>query len=72
MATKSSFEGRRSRVSFDRVDLNEVPVGDRVFELSEGVELGDKDLQSVTWIYDTVRDSVIWSSPVEELFGFQK
>ncbi len=72
MATKSSFDGRRSRVSFDRVDLNEVPVGDRVFELSEGVELGDKDLQSVTWIYDTVRDSVIWSSPVEELFGFQK
>ena len=72
MAKTSSFGDRRSRVSFDRVELARSPLGDRAFELSQGVELVGNELQSVTWVYDIGRDSVIWSSPIEEFFGFEE
>ena len=72
MATTSSFGGRRSRVSFDRVELDQSGLGDRAFELSEAIELGGKELPSVTWVYDPARDSVVWSSPIERLFGFEE
>ena len=71
MATTSSFGDRRSRVSFDRVELDEPPLGDRAFELSEGVELLGEDLKSLTWVYDIQKDHVTWSSPIEEFFGFE-
>jgi diguanylate cyclase (GGDEF)-like protein/PAS domain S-box-containing protein len=70
MATTSSYGGRPSKVSFDRIELNDSTTGDRVFELSEGIDLADKELRSLTWVYDVVRDTIIWSSPVEELLGF--
>ena len=72
MAKTSSFDDRRSRVSFDRVELARSPLGDRAFELSQGVELVGTELQSVTWVYDIDRDSVIWSSPIERFFGFEE
>jgi diguanylate cyclase (GGDEF)-like protein/PAS domain S-box-containing protein len=72
MATTSSFGERRSKVSFDRVALDDSPCGDRAFELSEGVDLVDQELQSVTWVYDATDDSVVWSSPIEEFFGFEE
>ena len=25
----------------------------------------------MTWVYDSANDSIIWSSPIEELFGFE-
>ncbi len=71
MATTSSFGDRRSRVSFDRVELDDSPLGDRAFELSNGVELVGEEVKSVTWIYDIVKDHVTWSSPIEEFFGFE-
>ncbi len=72
MATASSFGDRGSRVSFDRIELDERPLGDRAFELSEGVELASTEVQSVTWVYDQRRDTVMWSAPVEHLFGFEE
>jgi diguanylate cyclase (GGDEF)-like protein/PAS domain S-box-containing protein len=72
MATMSSFGDRRSKVSFDRVQLDQPPLGDRAFELSEAVELAGKELQSVTWVYDLEKDIVVWSSPIERLFGFEE
>jgi diguanylate cyclase (GGDEF)-like protein/PAS domain S-box-containing protein len=72
MATTSSFGDRRSRVSFDRVELDQSGMGNRAFELSEAIELGGKELPSVTWVYDPARDSVVWSSPIERLFGFEE
>jgi diguanylate cyclase (GGDEF)-like protein/PAS domain S-box-containing protein len=71
MATKSSFGDRQSKVSFDRVELGPT-AGDRAFELSEAVEFGGKELQSVTWVYDLAKDTVIWSSPIERVFGFEE
>ena len=69
MATTSSFGDRRSRVSFDRVELDDSPLGTG-FELSKGVELVGEEVKSVTWIYDIAKDHVTWSSPIEEFFGF--
>jgi hypothetical protein len=43
MATTSSFGDRRSRVSFDRVELDQSGLGDRAFELSEAIELGARN-----------------------------
>jgi diguanylate cyclase (GGDEF)-like protein/PAS domain S-box-containing protein len=71
MTTTSSYGNQRSRVSFDRVDRPDSALGDRAFVLSQGVDLDAKDLQSVTWVYDLARDSVIWSTPIEEFFGFE-
>jgi diguanylate cyclase (GGDEF)-like protein/PAS domain S-box-containing protein len=71
MATASNFGDRGSRVSFDRIELDD-SLGDRAFELSEAVELASNELQSVTWVYDMAKDSVMWSSPIEQLFGFEE
>ena len=71
MTTTSSYGNQRSRVSFDRVDRPDSALGDRAFVLSQGVDLDAKDLQSVTWVYDMARDTVIWSTPIEEFFGFE-
>jgi diguanylate cyclase (GGDEF)-like protein/PAS domain S-box-containing protein len=72
MATTSNFGDRRSRVSFDRVALDDSPLGDRAYELSEGVEFVGEEVKSVTWIYDIANDRVIWTSPIEEFFGFEE
>src|ERR1700730_17506117 len=71
MAKTSSFGARRSRVSFDRVELAGSPMGDPAFELSQGVDLEGNEFQSVTWVYDSVKDTVVWSTPIEEFFGFE-
>ncbi len=71
MVTTSGFDEQRSKVAFDRVEFDRPSMGDRAFELSRGVDLSEKELRSVTWVYDTVRDVVIWSTPVEEFFGFE-
>ena len=72
MATASSFGDRRSRVSFDRVEINDTPTGDRAYELSEDVALASKELHSVSWVYNVATDTVTWASAIEELFGFQE
>ncbi|MGO8872194.1 MAG: EAL domain-containing protein [Acidimicrobiales bacterium] len=72
MATTSSFGDPRSKVSYDRVEFEELPFGDRTLALSQGVDLVADDLHSVTWVYDVDKDSVIWSSPVETFFGFEE
>ena len=71
MVTTSGFDERRSKVAFDRVEFDHPSMGDRAFELSRGVDLSEKELRSVTWVYDTAQDAVIWSTPVEEFFGFE-
>jgi diguanylate cyclase (GGDEF)-like protein/PAS domain S-box-containing protein len=70
MATTSSFDGRRPSVSFDRIDRGQSDFVDHAFELSQGVDLTSEGLQTVTWIYDRSTDTVAWSAPIEELFGF--
>jgi len=72
MTTTSSFGERRSRVQFDRIGNDGSPMGDRAFELSQGVGPAGQDLRSVTWVYDVADDAVMWSSPIEELFGFEE
>jgi diguanylate cyclase (GGDEF)-like protein/PAS domain S-box-containing protein len=72
MATASSFGDRRSRVSFDRVEINDTPTGDRAYELSEDVALASKELHSVSWVYNVATDTVTWASAIEELFGFEE
>ena len=72
MATASSFGERGSRVSFDRIELDEAALGERAFELSEGVELAENEFQSVTWVYDRRRDVVIWSSPSSSCSGSRR
>ena len=72
MVTKSDFGERRSKVLFDRVELDRLSLGDRAFELSRGVDLADKELRSVTWIYDPESDTVVWSDSLEEFFGFEE
>jgi diguanylate cyclase (GGDEF)-like protein/PAS domain S-box-containing protein len=70
MARTSS--DRRSRLSFDRVEQSDSAFSDRAFELSQGIDVVGEDFQSATWVYDVRRDAVIWSSPIEELFGFEE
>ncbi len=72
MTTTSSFGDRRSRVQFDRIETDGSPMGDRAFELSQEIDLAGKDLRSVTWVYDIATDSVMWSAPIQELFGFEE
>jgi diguanylate cyclase (GGDEF)-like protein/PAS domain S-box-containing protein len=72
MARTSSYGDRRSKVSFDRVDSEELSQSYRAFELSEGVDLAGTEFQSVTWVFDVTNDSIAWSSPIEELFGFEE
>ncbi len=71
MVTTSEFDERRSKVEFDRVEFDKLATDDRAFELSRGVDISDKQLRSVTWVYDIVKDSVIWSTSIEEFFGFE-
>ena len=71
MVTKSDFGERRSKVLFDRVEFDQLSLGDRAFELSRGVDLADKELRSVTWVYDPTTDTVVWSDSLEEFFGFE-
>jgi len=35
------------------------------------VDLADKELRSVTWVYDPTTDTVVWSDSLEEFFGFE-
>ncbi len=70
MATASSYDGRRPAVSFDRVERGDSVFGDHAFELSQEVDLTTEGLQTVTWVYDRNNDSVHWSAPIEEFFGF--
>jgi diguanylate cyclase (GGDEF)-like protein/PAS domain S-box-containing protein len=70
MASTSSYGDQRSRVSFDRVELEQPPLGDRDFELPRAAERTDTEVQSVSWIYDRTSDTVTWTSPVETFFGF--
>jgi diguanylate cyclase (GGDEF)-like protein/PAS domain S-box-containing protein len=72
MTTTNSFGDRRSKVQFDRVESDGSPMGDRPFELSQDIDLTGKDLLSVTWVYEVASDVVTWSSPIEELFGFEQ
>jgi diguanylate cyclase (GGDEF)-like protein/PAS domain S-box-containing protein len=69
MATKSRF-GRRPALSFDRIERAESKFVEHALEVPEEVGLAGGDLRTVTWIYDRSSDSVVWSAPVEELFGF--
>ncbi len=41
-------------------------------ELSRGVDLTGQGVPTVTWVYDRSTDSIIWSSPIEEFFGFEE
>ena len=70
MATTSNFGVQRSQLSFDRVELERPPLGDRDLELALGTEAVDTGIRSASWIYDQVDDSVVWTSPVETFFGF--
>ncbi len=56
-------------MSFDRIERGAL-LADRTFELSHDVDLASDGLPTITWIYDTTTDRVMWSTPVEELFGF--
>jgi hypothetical protein len=69
MARTSSFGDRRSKLAFDRVD-EDAALTDRTLGLSSGFDSAADEFQSVTWVYDLKSDVVIWSSPIEELFGF--
>lgn len=71
MATTSNFDGRRQTVSFDRIERGDSVFADHTFELSPEVDLTNEGLQTVTWVYDRAADSVIWSCPIEEFFGFE-
>ncbi len=71
MVTTSGFDEQRSKVLFDRVEFDQLSMGDRAFELSRGVDLTEKELRSVTWVYDPEKDEVIWATSLEEFFGFE-
>jgi diguanylate cyclase (GGDEF)-like protein/PAS domain S-box-containing protein len=70
MVTTSEFDGGRRTVSFDRVELGGTNYPEHPFELSQQIDLTGDGLPTVTWIFDLGLDTVTWSSPIEELFGF--
>jgi diguanylate cyclase (GGDEF)-like protein/PAS domain S-box-containing protein len=70
MVTASTQDGRPRTVSFDRVDPEAGDFPLHPFELSHDVDLSSDGVRTVTWVYDCTTDSVIWSRPVEEFFGF--
>ena len=70
MVTTSEFDGGRRTVSFDRVELGGTTFPEHPFELSQPIDLTGDGLPTVTWVYDSAKDVVTWSSPIEELFGF--
>lgn len=69
MVISSKFEGGRPSVSFDRVELEHDPVT-HPFELSRKIDLEGQNLSTLTWVYDRVENAVLWSAPIETLFGF--
>ena len=68
MATAKEFE-RRGTV-FDRVEQTTSVLGDRSFELAQDIDLMGAGLPTVVWIHDAASGAVSWSSPIEQLFGF--
>ena len=70
MVTTSEFDGGRRTVSFDRVEVGGGNYPEHPFELSQEIDLTGEGLPTVTWVYDVAGDAVVWSSPIEELFGF--
>jgi PAS domain S-box-containing protein len=70
MVTTSEFDGGRRTVSFDRVEMGGSNFPEHPFEFSQQIDLTGDGLPTVTWIYDRAGDTVTWSSPIEELFGF--
>ncbi len=71
MVTTKGF-GDRRQTSFDRIELGESSFGDAAFELSREIDLTTEGLQTVTWAYDCRTQTTIWTSPIEELFGFRE
>jgi len=69
MARTSNFGDRRSKLAFDRVESDQSSLSDRAFGLSAGFEGAGEEFQSITWVYDIVNDDVVWSRPLDELFG---
>ena len=72
MVTKSDFGERKSRQLFDRVELDGLSPGDMAFELARGMDLAEKELRSVSWVYDPSSDSLVWSESLEAFFGFEE
>ena len=69
MVISSKFEGGRPAVSFDRVELED-DSHLHPFELSRKIDLEGAGVSTLTWVYDRIEDAVLWSAPVETLFGF--
>jgi len=69
MVTTSEFDGGRRTVSFDRVELGGPNFPEHPFELSQTIDLTGDGLPTVTWIYDSVDDTVTWSSPSRSSSG---
>ena len=69
MATAKEFE--RNRATFDRVELTTSVLGDRSFELSQEIDLKGAGPSTVVWVHDNSTGSVSWSTPIEELFGYE-
>ena len=69
MVISSKFEGGRPAVSFDRVELEDESLV-HPFELSRKDDLDGAGISTLTWVYDRIEDAVLWSAPVETLFGF--
>jgi diguanylate cyclase (GGDEF)-like protein/PAS domain S-box-containing protein len=69
MVISSKFEGGRPGVSFDRVELEDESLV-HPFELSRKIDLDGGGISTLTWVYDRIEDAVLWSAPVETLFGF--
>jgi diguanylate cyclase (GGDEF)-like protein/PAS domain S-box-containing protein len=71
MVTTGNFDGRRPAVSFDRVDPGNSVFPEHPFELSRDIDLSSDGIETITWVYDRSEDHIIWSSPIEQFFGFQ-
>jgi diguanylate cyclase (GGDEF)-like protein/PAS domain S-box-containing protein len=69
MATAKEFERRRA--TFDRVELTTSVLGDRSFELSQEIDLIGDGPPTVVWVLDNSSGAVSWSTPIEELFGYE-
>ena len=72
MVTKSDFGERKSRQLFDRVELDGLSPGDMAFELARGMDLAERELRSISWVYDPSSDSLVWSESLEAFFGFEE
>ncbi len=70
MVISSTNEGRRRSVSFGRVALEDGRAIDVPFELSRNLGLANQGIQTLTWVYSRPDDTVLWSGPAEQFFGF--